>query len=109
MKILTVLFFIIFVFTSTCFSSALQPKIGNADYVPETIIMSNGYYQCRYDVSSREFEDESGTRTVYDYSYIELKSLNEAEILAALVENGYSGGNESGIIEDILAYYQDNF
>lgn len=76
-SIFVTLFIVLFTFASTCFSGVLQPKTGNADNMPETIVLSNGYYQCRYNISKREIDDESknGTKTVYDYSYIELKTV----------------------------------
>ena len=65
----------------------MQPKWGNSDTLPEIIVMSNGYYQCRYNIRKVKKSDEFGTRDVYNYDYIELKKVSEQEIKDALIEN----------------------
>jgi len=65
----------------------MQPKWGNSDTLPKTVERSNGYYQCRYNIRKVKRSDEFGTRTVYDYDYVELKEVTEQSIQKALIEN----------------------
>src|SRR4030043_2068089 len=85
-KIYLSILLIFIIIQSSSFSQALmQTKWGNSDVYPKTIVMSNGYFQCRYNIQKVNKTDEFGTRTVYDYDYIELKEINRQNILGALI------------------------
>ncbi len=66
-------------------------KQGNSDTYPEIIVISNDFFQCRYNITEAVKEEIDGeTHRSYNYDYIEVKELTEASILDALVENGCS-------------------
>jgi len=56
--------------------------------MPEIIVMSNGMYQCRYNVEPYKKKDMDGNiQTGFSYDYIELKSIDGNTITDALIEN----------------------
>jgi len=65
----------------------MQPKTGNSDTQPAAIVMSNGFYQCRYNIMPYEKEIDGEIRSGYTYDYIELKYIDGNTIGDALIEN----------------------
>lgn len=82
-------------------------KQGNSDTYPETIVISNGFFQCRYNILPSVREDIEGKETSYNYDYIEVKELSEALILNALTENEYKDTPES-VVKSIMDYKEEN-
>jgi len=78
-------------------------KTGNSDNYLKIIKISNLFYQIRYNISEVIDEDH----TTYNYDYIEVKSIDNGSILAALIENGFSGDPES-LIAEILQEAANN-
>ena len=102
--ILIILLSILFVFITTCSAGVMQPKTGNSDTAPEIIVMSNGMYQCRYNVKPYKKKDMDGKiQTGFSYDYIELKSISENTITDALIENNQEC-DQTEVIKSIVDY-----
>ncbi len=82
-------------------------KQGNSDTYPEMIVVSNGFFQCRYNILHSTKEDIDGNEIPsYNYDYIEVKELSEPLILDALAENGCK--NAESVMQSIIEYQKEN-
>ena len=101
--ILIILLSILFVLITTCSAGVMQPKTGNSVSMPEIIVLSNGMYQCRYNVKPYKKKDMDGNiQTGYTYDYIELKSISENTITDALIENNQEC-DQAEVIKSIVS------
>ena len=101
--ILIILLSILFVLITTCSAGVMQPKTGNSVSMPEIIVMSNGMYQCQYNVEPYKKKDMDGNiQTGFSYDYIELKSISENTITDALIKNNQEC-DQTEVIKSIVA------
>lgn len=58
---------------------------GESDTHPPDFVKSNGRTQCNYNIVSVQKTDERGTRTVYEYDYVEIDgNVTKLKIIKAL-------------------------
>ncbi|MFH1526132.1 MAG: hypothetical protein ABIG69_05675 [Bacteroidota bacterium] len=98
-------FIILFSFSTICLAGIMQPKTGNSATEPAVIVVSNNFYQCRYNIVPYKKIVDGETVSGYSYDYIELKEVSEASIEEALTKNGQSCDHKT-VIELILAELQ---
>jgi len=103
-KLISISAFII-LFSTICSAGVMQPKTGNSVSMPAVIVMSNNFYQCRYNIVPYKKTVDGETVSGYSYDYIELKEVSEASIEEALTKNGQSCDHKT-VIELILAELQ---
>ncbi len=83
-------------------------KQGNSKGYPEMIVVSNGFFQCRYNITSSTKEDIDGSeRLLHSYDYVEVRELSENLILDALTENGCKESSET-VMKSIMEYREKN-
>ena len=75
----------------------------NSDHYPEQIIKSNGKTQIRYDIEKVTREDMNGSRTSYDYTYVEVSGeVTRAKIIDAIISSVYTKDVEIAMINNQL-------
>ena len=76
-------------------------KQGNSDTYPEMIVVSNDFYQIRYNIHEVTKEDElKGKHTSYNYDYIELTEVSDMNINLELEKNGVEKEEDRKKIRD---------
>jgi hypothetical protein len=86
----------------------------NSDHKPNQFTESREKLFFNYNVVESEKTDEHGTRTVFDYDSIEVKSKEKKDIIIALIREQYSVDDEIALINNniiakdtILPEYND--
>ena len=74
----------------------------NSNDHPGKYTSSRGKLFLNFNIIESEKTDESGTRTVYDYDYVEVKSKLRAESIRAIINNTYSVEDETALINNKL-------
>ena len=83
-------------------------KTGNSNNYPKVIEVSNGFFQCLYNIKESIRKSIDGKEcTTYDYDYIEVQNLTENEITGGLLKNGYQG-DSADVVSQILEYQKKN-
>ena len=100
-KLISISVFII-LFSTICSAGVMQPKTGNSATEPAVIVVSNNFYQCRYNIVPYKKIVDGETVSGFSYDYIELKSISESAIEEALTKNGQSC-DQAEVIKSIVA------
>jgi len=95
-------FIILFSFSTICLAGIMQPKTGNSATEPAVIVVSNNFYQCRYNIVPYKKIVDGETVSGYSYDYIELKSISENTITDALIENNQEC-DQAEVIKSIVS------
>ena len=74
----------------------------NSDNNPGKYTKSKGKLFFNFDIIESEKTDEHGTRTVFDYDYVEVKDKTSGEIIRAIMRYKYT-------IEDEIALINNKF
>jgi len=74
----------------------------NSNNHPGTFTESRENLQYNYNIIQSEVTDEQGTRTVFNYDYVEVKSKSKTDIIKAVMRNKYSLEDEIALINNKL-------
>ena len=75
----------------------------NSDHYPEQTIKSNGKTQIRYDITEVTREDMNGTRTSYDFSYVEVSGeVTRAKIIDAIISSVDTKDAEIALLNNFM-------
>jgi len=74
----------------------------NSNHNPGTFTESREKIHYNYNIVQSEKTDEHGTRTVFDYDYVEVKSKSKADIIKAVMADKYSLEDEIALINNKL-------
>lgn len=105
-KQIVIIFTTILLLSYSSSTAIMQPKWGNSDTMPNVIVKSNDFYQCRYNIKPMQTTQMDGTvHSGYYYDYIELKQVDRPNIIEALLMNEcISTIREQTVIEILQAY-----
>lgn len=107
-NIISIIIILSISFLSSFSFSNIFPKWGCTDSYPDRIVVSNGFYQCRYSVTKETHIDSFlASKIYYRYDYIELKKITKSNIEFALMAN-LCNSNIIDISTIIIDYYNKN-
>lgn len=81
---------------------------GQSDTEPEVIIQSAGKTQVRYNISSHIVTDEYGTRTIWEYDYVEIEGIVTKQKIIEAMQKSDAESDTTTITPDDIAIQYNN-
>lgn len=81
---------------------------GQSNTIPETYQKSRGKTQVLYNITEKQITDEQGTRTIWEYDYVEIDgTVTKPKVIEAIQKQDSETDTYEVIPDDIAAQHTD--